>query len=157
MPIYTSEYDIERIVKPEDIDTKTLFKIKKIANRVRSKYIKDHRKLKEYILSLFKTAIVSGETIGKLNELLLKEDPDYIHEHKHQYRFGNSIKIYMNNSLFVGSYDIFDSNGLDENLYRCMIHEFINNCNEELNSNKYRFDIMGSYTRGKIIIMVRDK
>ena len=157
MPIYTPYMVIERIIKPEDIDIKTLFKIKKIASKVRNKYIKDHRKLKEYILSLFKTAVIKGETIGKLNELLLKEDPDYVHEHKHQYRFGNSIKLIMNNSLDIGYFDIFDSNGLDENLYKCMMMEFIKTCNEELQSPKYRFDILGNYNKGKIVIVVKNE
>lgn len=157
MPIYSPYQVIERIIKPEDIDMKTLFKLKKIASKVRNEYIKDHRKLKEYILSLFKTAVVKGESIGKLNELLLKEDPDYVHEHKHQYRFGNSIKLNMTSALDIASYDIFDSNGLDNNLYTCMMMEFINKCNEELKSPKYRFDIFGNYNKGRIVIVVKNE
>ena len=38
-----------------------------------------------------------------------------------------------------------------------MMMEFIKTCNEELQSPKYRFDILGNYNKGKIIIVVKNE
>ena len=107
---------------------------------------------------------LSFKDIVKFKEMIIKAQKSYLY--KDEEEFNNSIQLFnvIDLSYNLATYDIARTS-LDDKSFIANLEQLIISCNDILKRSSYRyskkgsflFDIMGTWTKGHIIILIKKK
>lgn len=102
---------------------------------------------------------IKRDKLSKFVTILEKAKKEFMYSHDEIFCRNIELNLFCKDTSYVAKYNMFRT-GIDESTYIFRLEALINEANVILAKNKYsnyRFDIMGSWTMGQIILMEMKK